>query len=379
MTTPMPSPPHPNGRLTVDLSAIVANWQKLRGKSAHKQCAAVVKADAYGLGTQPVAKALYKAGCRDFFTATIGEGVMVRKVAPKANVYIFNGFNVKAEAEYRRHILTPVINSPRGITNWTAKARRGQRAALHIDTGMNRLGLGPEELSWLLSSPELLEKLNPELVVSHFACADDPRHPLNGRQIERFGEAARHFPEARKSLANSAGVFVGKKAHFDLLRPGVSLYGGDAVNGVKNPMKPVVRLEGRILQMRTIKKGESVGYGAAAVLKRNSRVATVAIGYADGLHRQASGAGTPLRNNGVGTGGCAMIGRHRAPILGRISMDLTALDVTDIPERTLARTEWVDFINRQLRVDELAASAGTIGYELLTSLGQRYERIYAGS
>lgn len=376
MKTAFASPPHPNGRLTIDLGAIVANWQKLRGKAAHKQCAAVVKADAYGLGTQPVAQALYKAGCRDFFTATIGEGLLVRQVAPKARIHIFNGFNVKAEAEYRRHQLTPVINSPRGINNWTAKQRRGARPALHIDTGMNRLGLDAEELAWLLASPDLMKKLNPELIVSHFACADDPAHPLNAKQIGAFREAAVHFPGARASLANSAGVFLGKKAHFDLLRPGISLYGGDAVNDVKNPMKPVVRLEGRIIQMKQAKRGEGVGYGAAAVLQRDTKIAVIGIGYADGLHRQASGAGTTLRNHRIGTGGCSMIGRYRAPILGRISMDLTALDVTDVPERVLAKTEWVDLINKQLRVDELAASAGTIGYELLTSLGQRYERIY---
>ena len=376
MAKTYPSPPHSNGRLTIDLSAIVANWQKLRGKAAHKQCAAVVKADAYGLGTQPVAKALYGAGCRDFFTATIGEGVLVRQVAPKARVYIFNGYNVKAEAEYRSHGLTPVINSPRGITNWTLKRRQDRRPALHIDTGMNRLGLGEDELAWLLASPEIMKKLNPELIVSHFACADEPGHPLNAHQIAAFAAARAHFPDARASLANSAGVFLGRKAHFDLLRPGISLYGGDAVNDVRNPMKPVVRLEGRIIQKKRAKRGESVGYGAAAVLKRDTEIAVIGIGYADGLHRQASGAGTALRNHKIGSGGCAMIGRYRVPILGRISMDLTALDVTDVPERILAKTEWVDLINSRLRVDELAASAGTIGYELLTSLGQRYERIY---
>ena len=220
--------------------------------------------------------------------------------------------------------------------------------------------------------------LNPELVISHFACADDPAHPLNAKQIDAFTQAAKHFPNARKSLANSAGVFLGREAHFDLLRPGISLYGGDAVNNVPNPMKPVLRLEGRIIQLKQAKKGESVGYGAAEKLKRDTLIAVVGIGYADGLHRQASGAGTLFRNKTMSPGGMGMIGKHKVPILGRVSMDLTTFDVTDIPARTLAKTEWIDLINKDLRVDELGLAAGTIGYEILTSLGRRYERVYVG-
>ncbi len=253
------------------------------------------------------------------------------------------------------------------------------RAALHVDTGINRLGLTDEELEWLTGSPEIMARLNPELVISHFACADDPNNPMNDRQIEAFKAAAAHFPNARKSLANSAGVFLGRKAHFDLLRPGISLYGGEAVNDVKNPMKPVIRLEGRIIQKKTAKKGECVGYGATDKLARDSVLAVVAIGYADGFHRAISGSGTPLRKRPVSARAAKrMIGKHRVPIVGRVSMDMITLDVTDIPARTLAKTEWVDLINKDLRVDDLARSAGTIGYEILTSLGRRYERIYVG-
>lgn len=371
-------PIHSNGRLTVDLDAIIANWKKLASKAKHKQCAAVVKADAYGLGAARVGKALYDAGCRDFFTATISEGAFMREVAPDARIYIFNGFNPKAEATYGKYRLIPVINSPTGIRDWTAKDRGSMRAALHLETGINRLGLTGEELDWLVNSPKILERLNPELVITHFACADDPADPMNDRQIEVFRNASAHFPDARKSMANSAGVFLGNRAHFDLLRPGISLYGGEAVNDVKNPMKPVVRLEGRIIQTKTARKGETVGYGATHTLDRDSVLAVVAIGYADGYHRGISGSGTPLRQAGIGTGGEAMIGRRRVPIIGRVSMDMITLDVTDIPARTLAGTEWVDLINRELRVDDLARSAGTIGYEILTSLGRRYERVYVG-
>ncbi|MGB7288391.1 MAG: alanine racemase [Salaquimonas sp.] len=373
-----PYPPHSNGRLTIDLDAIVSNWKKLAGKSTHKNCAAVVKADAYGLGAERVAAALYKAGCRDFFTATIAEGIYVRKIAPDARIYIFNGFNSAAEKDYRKHRLTPVINSPVGIEYWLSKKRPNMRCALHLDTGINRLGLTADQFADLPKDPARLAMLNPELVISHFACADDPEHPLNARQIEAFTKAVAHFPNARKSLANSAGVFLSRSAHFDLLRPGISLYGGDAVNNVRNPMKPVVRLEGRIIQRKWARKGESVGYGAPEKLKRDTLLAVVAIGYADGLHRAASGAGTLFRNKTHSPGGMGMIGKHKVPILGRISMDIATFDMTDIPERLMAKTEWIDLINKDLRVDELAAAAGTIGYEILTSLGRRYERVYVG-
>ena len=371
-------PLHSNGRLTIDLDAIVANWRRLGAMAKHRNCAAVVKADAYGLGAERVGAALYKAGCRDFFTATITEGVIMRRVAPEARIYIFNGFNIAAEKEYRQHGLTPVINSPTGVDNWLLKKRPGMRCALHLDTGINRLGLTGEQFAELVQDPARLAALNPELVISHFACADEPDDPMNVRQIEAFGDAAAYFPNARKSLANSAGVFLGKQAHFDLLRPGISLYGGDAVNRAKNPMKPVMRLEGRIIQRKWAKKGETVGYGAAEKLKRDTLLAIVGIGYADGLHRAASGAGTLFRNKTHSPGGYGMIGKHRVPILGRISMDIATFDVTDVPERLLAKTEWIDLINKDLRVDHLAEAAGTIGYEILTSLGRRYERVYVG-
>ncbi len=371
-------PIHSNGRLTVDLGAIVANWKKLAGKASHGQCAAVVKADAYGLGAERVGKALYDAGCRDFFTATISEGVFMRKVAPGARIYIFNGFNPEGEDTYVRHRLTPVINSPAGVKDWTSKPRDKLRAALHLETGINRLGLTRDELAWLTASPDIMARLDPELVISHFACADDPQNPMNDQQIDAFIAGASHFPAARKSMANSAGVFLAKRAHFDLLRPGISLYGGEAVNDTPNPMKPVVRLEGRIVQLKDAGKGERVGYGATHLLTRDSRLAVVAIGYADGFHRAISGSGTPLRKAGIAKGGEAMVGKKRVAIIGRVSMDMITLDVTDIPARTLAKTEWVDLINKELRVDELALAAGTIGYEILTSLGRRYERIYVG-
>ncbi|MCB1385296.1 MAG: alanine racemase [Nitratireductor sp.] len=382
--SPVPPNVFPTGRLTVDLSAITDNWRKLAGKAAHGQCAAVVKANAYGLGLEPICAALSRAGCSEFFVATVGAAVSLRGVLPSATIYCFDGFHPQAEAVYRRHAITPVINTPEQVAAWCAKPRRGQRAALHVDTGINRLGLTGEQLNWLTASPDLMRRLDPALVISHFACADEPADPMNDRQLEAFRAAAAHFPTARKSMANSAGVFLGRKAHFDLLRPGIALYGGEAVNNTANPMKPVVRLEGRILQLKSLPKGSAVGYGATAKLRRDTQLAVIGIGYADGLHRAASGSGTPLRKHRIGAGACVMIGRHRAPILGRVSMDMICVDVSDLPARGLASLKrqviageaWADVINTTLRIDELAASAGTIGYEILTSLGHRYERQY---
>lgn len=330
-----------------------------------------------------VARTLAKAGCRDFFVATLGEAVELRPALPEnARLYCFDGYHVSADALYRKHAITPVINTPQQVAAWTAKRRRW-RPALHVDTGMTRLGLSREEFA-SLKDGGLLAQLDPELVISHFACADDPADGMNARQIAAFGEAAAHFPLARKSLANSAGVFLGAGAHFDLLRPGIALYGGEAVNDVANPMKPVVRLEGRILQIRRAKKGETVGYGATHVLAGDSITATIGVGYADGYHRAASGSGTALRKAGIGQGARVMIGRHCLPLVGRVSMDAITADLTGLPKAALGKLErqlasgdaWADLINREIRVDDMARSAGTIGYEILTSLGRRHERIY---
>lgn len=365
-----------NGRLTIDLEAIVANWKKLANKASHKNCAAVVKANGYGLGAVEVSHALFNAGCREFFVATVEEGVELRKAIKEATIYIFSGFNRKAAKTYKSKQLIPVINSLSGIADWQSYATASMKCALHVDTGMNRLGLSESDVSLLADDQEPYGKFNPSLIISHFACADDPGNPLNNQQIEAFSHAASLFPNARKSLANSAGIFIGKSAHFDMLRPGIALYGGEAVNTVNNPMKPVLKLEGRIIQIRQAKKGESVGYGACGKLERDSVIAVVGIGYADGLHRSTSGAGTPSRTYFSQPGIAGMIGKHKAPLIGRVSMDLTTYDVTDIPSKALADADWIELINNHITVDDVAASAGTIGYEILTSLGKRYERIY---
>ncbi len=373
------APRQANGRLTIDFDALAENWRLLAGKADTAECAAVVKANGYGLGSAPVAQRLFAEGCRDFFVASLAEALALRPSLPDGRIFTFDGFHKQMAAEYTAHRITPVLSGPKDIEDWFTAGLASEPHALHVDTGMTRLGLSVDEMAALAQDPDRLNALSPDVVMTHFACADEPDDPMNDRQIEAFMQAAAHFPSARQSLANSAGVFMGGKAHFDLLRPGISIYGGECINDVPNPMRAVVRLEGRILQLRDAKKGETVGYGAEYLLTRDSRVAVIGIGYADGYPRSASGAGIPLRRNDIGIGAGGEIAGHKIPILGRVSMDLIALDVTDVPEQVLAEHEWIDLLNERITVDDVARSAGTIGYEILTNLGQRYERIYLGS
>lgn len=371
-----------NGRLTIDLNALVANWKTLGkiAKGSNKDCeaAAVVKANAYGLGIEEVVPALTNAGCQTFFIATIKEGMRVRKVNKSARIFVLNGFHPSIWAAYKKSKLTPVLCTPQDIDAFLALTGKKNEAALHIDTGMNRLGLSAAELAVLVSDEEKMSAFKPVLIMSHFACADDPTHRLNKKQIAAFAMASLKFPDAKRSLANSAGIFLGPNAHYDLVRCGVAMYGGEAVNDVPNPMKPVVKLETRILQLRYVKKGETIGYGATGKAKRDSIIATCGTGYADGYNRSASGAGVAMRKQKGNEGANGMIGNYIVPMMGRISMDLCAFDVTDVPERILKKAEWIELLNKHILVDDVARSAGTIGYEVLTNLGQRYERVYVG-
>ena len=249
--------------------------------------------------------------------------------------------------------------------------------AIHVDTGMNRLGLSIAEAQGLGNKPELVSRIGPSLLMTHLACADDPDHELNALQLERFTKIAGLFPDVPASIANTAGTLNGKKYHFDLTRPGIGIYGGEAVNFLPNPMQAVVTAEARILQIRHARKGESVGYGAAHILERDARIAIVSAGYADGFHRATSGSGVALRSTDV-IAGCGAIGEHRVPILGRVSMDLTTFDVTDVPETILNDAEWIELFGKNSPLDDMARACGTIGYELLTGLGQRYQRTYLG-
>ena len=362
------------GRLTVDRVALVDNWRFLAAKAGSAECGAAVKGDGYGIGLEETVAALQAAGCRTFFVALPEEGVRARAIAPDATIHVLNGLFEEAVETYRAHRLIPVLGSMVEVRLWANEAlKHGEKlpATLHVDTGMNRMGLRVEEALGLATAPGPLNAIDLQLIISHLACADVPDHPMTAAQLERFRKVAAAFPHVRTSLANSAGILTGPEFHFDLVRPGIALYGGRALAGRPNPMRTVVTLEGRIMLVRMVPKGETVGYGAAQRCTRDSRIAILSIGYADGFHRGAGGTDAV-------PGARAAIEGRPVPLFGRISMDLLAIDVTDLPDGLGERGQWVELFGPRIPVDEVAARAGTIGYELLTGLGRRYARRYLG-
>lgn len=355
-------------RLSVDLEALADNWRTMRDLSGQARCGAAVKADAYGLGVDMAAPKLAREGCRDFFVADATEGAQLRSLLPGTRIYVLNGVFDSALAQTLAHDLTPLINSPQQAAFWTENTRT-KDYALQVDTGMNRLGLTPQQLLAHAQS----NAAPPCLVMSHLACADDPSHPLNAQQIKSFADLRALFPEIEASLANSAGIHLGSEAHFDLTRPGIALYGGNPVPGVSVRMRPVATAETRVLTIRTAKAGETVSYGGAHRLTRDSRIATCGLGYADGFHRSASGAGVPLRET-VPQGGFGVINGARVPVIGKITMDLTMFDITDLPDGAVNPGDWMQLLGPTISLEDAATAAGTISYELLTSLGARYTR-----
>jgi alanine racemase len=372
--TPSPSGDEAGGVLTIDLGALEANWKRLSGMTIPVECGAVVKADAYGCGLEAVVAKLGKAGCKTFFVADVGEGRRVRAVARESVIYVLDGVLPNTGRALADAYLRPVVNSTTELAEWdTFVATNDWRggAALHIDTGMNRLGLTLDE-GVAISSRVKSEGHGFTLLMSHFACADTPDHPLNDKQIRLFRELRIMYRGVPSSLANSSGIFLGGTVHCDLVRPGIALYGGNPTPGKKNPMRPVVELRGRVIQVRHIPKGETVGYGAAFTTARPSRLATIAVGYGDGFAR-AAGAGRAKPPAEV------IIAGRRCPLVGRISMDLMMADVTDLPDGSPRRGDLATLIGGELGLEEVGASIGTISYEVLTSLGRRYHRIYKGA
>ena len=387
--------------LEIDLGGIVANWRLLARLAAPAKCAAVVKANAYGLGATPVARALAAAGCQIFFVATLDEAVALRQALGAApEIAVLNGPAPGSAREFVEYGLIPVLNEPGQIARWAKAEIRppslpsspgltrgsvdgrvkpghdgtwqkadkpslscGLPAILHIDTGMARLGLGERELMAFADDPPTIAW---RAVMSHLACADTPDHPLNERQRARFTAAAARLPGVMASLANSSGIFLGSRYHFDLVRPGAALYGVNPQPGRPNPLRQIVRLAARILQIRQIDRGESVGYGAAHVMRAPGRVATVAIGYADGW----------LRSFGHRGSGC--LAGMRVPLVGRVSMDLATFDVSAVDPALARPGAMVELLSADYGVDQAAADAGTSGYEILTALGSRYHRVYRG-
>jgi alanine racemase len=355
--------------LTVRLGAIAANYRTFQRLAGPAAVSAVVKADAYGLGASMIAPRLLAAGCDTFFVARLEEGIALRRLAAEARIFVLDGAPPDAVPALITHHLTPVLGGLSEIAGWAAAAastRRTLDAVLHIDTGMNRLGLDGAELSELAGSWRTrLTGLELVLVMSHLACSDVPDDPMNAAQLARFRTALAMLPPAPASLAASGGVLLGKPYLFDLVRPGIGLYGGHPQPGHgENPMQAAAVLTGRVLQLRRIDKGQSVGYGATFRAKRPTMLATVALGYADGLPRALSGKGM------------AAFAGSRVPIVGRISMDLTGLDVSAIPAGRIKVGDEVEFLGDMVPLDEAGRLADTNAYEILTGLGQRLPRHY---
>ncbi|MGK9234184.1 alanine racemase [Inquilinus limosus] len=366
MTTTLPDAS--GATLTVDLGAIRENYRALRRRLGRTICAGVVKADAYGLGADRVAPVLAAEGCRHFFVAHLEEGVALRPHVPEAaEVFVLHGPMPGCEETALAHNLIPVLNSLEQVEGWTALARRRGRAlpaVLQLDTGMSRMGLSPAELDRIAAEPQRLDGIELRLVMSHLACAERQDHPANGTQRLRFDVARRRLPQAPAALANSSGVFLGPDYHYDLARPGAALYGLAPVAGAPNPLRPVVRLQARVVQIRDIEAGDGVGYGLTFRADGPRRIATVAAGYADGLPRSLSNAGI------------AHLGDTALPIVGAVSMDSLGIDISALPEGALRPGAMVELIGPHRSVDDVAADAGTIGYEILTRLGRRYRREY---
>ncbi len=361
--------------LTISLAALRANWGELNRRSGTAECAGVIKADAYGLGLGEIARALTAEGCRTFFVATLHEARVVREAQPGAAIYVLDGLLPASSPHYAGFDLRPCLSSLAEVREWAAycdATGRRLRAAVHIDTGINRLGLAPAEVEMLATSErDLCNHFELSLVMSHLACADEPEHPMNVRQRQRFDALRIKLPKAPASLANSGGTFLGADYHYDLVRPGIALYGGRALEGKPNPMQWVVQLQARILQIRDVPANEPIGYGATFRTERASRIATIACGYADGFLRALSGpSGKP--------GPVGFIGEHPVTVVGRVSMDLITVDVTDVPEKQAVRGAWVEVLGSRTTIDDLTDRAGTIGYELLTRLGRRVLRVYDG-
>ena len=352
----------PPGRLTIDLDALAENWRRLAREAAPAECAAVVKADGYGIGVETAARALAAAGCRTFFVAHVGEGVRARAaLGPDIRVYVLNGFEAGAEVEdYRTADLAPVIGSAPEFARWGGAGA----FALHVDTGMNRLGFPIKEV-------EPAKMAGAALLMSHFVSSEAPEDPVNARQIAAFDALRARFPGMKASLANSSGVFLPAHPHYDLVRPGYALYGGNPTPGRENPMRAVVTLEVAVQQTRWIEPGETCGYNGRWTAKRRTRLATLLVGYADGLPYSAG-------STDAASGPEVRIAGRMCPLVGRLSMDLVLADVTYLPEPAVVPGTRAEFFGPHASLDAFAGKAGTIGYTVLTGLGKRYERVMKG-
>lgn len=354
--------------LTIDLGKIAGNYRRLEAMLAGARMGCVVKADAYGLGLAAIAPVLRAIGCRDYFVADIDEGLALRTLVADGNIFVLNGPTPGALPEFARRRLIPVLNDLDQIALAAdyAKAAGEVSAAIHVDTGMSRLGLPPAEVETLAREPGRLRGIRLACLISHLACADERDNPMNARQLESFNGARQHLPKAAASIANSAGIFLGPRYHLDLVRAGGALYGLASMSDEPNPLAQVLRLEAPILQVRDVDSPMTVGYGAGFRVAGRGRIATIPVGYADGYLRSLSNRGS------------AFLGGIRIPVVGRVSMDLITLDVSGVPEALARPGAMVELIGDGHTVDDLADEAGTIGHDILTEFGRRVARRYIG-
>jgi len=354
----------PSARLHVDLGALGANYAQLVRVAAPNSVAAVVKADAYGLGLIPIASRLAERGCKAFFVTTVDEGVRLRNAVRGVKIFVLQGA-VCAPDQCERASLIPVLSTLQDVREWAAVGT-AIPTALQVDTGITRAGLGQTDIVQLLSDTSACAALNICLLLTHLACADEPEHPLNAQQVARFKDISAHFPNVQTSIGNSAGLFLGPDFQGDLARPGIALYGGQPFAERRVALQDVVRLEARVLQVRDVPAGVCVGYGASWQARTPSRIATLDLGYADGYPRS------------LGNKGFAVAAGQRLPVVGRISMDMTTIDITALEGPSLRQGDYVDLLGGGVPIEEAARLAGTLHYELLTGLAARLTRVWHG-
>jgi alanine racemase len=342
----------------IDLSALSRNYAVLARAAQPGACGAVVKANAYGLGVGAVARRLADDGCRHFFVATPNEGIELRRILPDPEIFVLEGLCGESPDALQRARLMPVLNTLAEMTAWGASGP----AAVHIDSGMSRLGLAAGDVARI--DDNIARAIDVAYVLTHLACADEPEHPMNRQQLERFNALRARWPDAKTSIGNSAGLLLGEEFRSDVARPGIALYGANPFTDAPSPVEPVVTVRARILQLREVPAGASVGYGASFVATSAMRIAVVAIGYADGYRRN------------LGNRAMAAVAGRRVAVVGRVSMDLAALDVSALGRDEVREGDWATMIGGLVPLEEVAALAGTISYEILTSLGTRLERRY---
>ena len=362
-------PKDDNAILEINLKALSQNYKNLKNKlDKEVNCAANIKADAYGIGDKVVVKSLIKSGCKIFFVAHFSEAVRLREFSKKIKIFCYHGINKKNYKDFINFSIVPIANSLEQILmirSLNLKNKFNKSIAIHFDTGMSRLGLDISETKWLIKNKKKISSIKVELIMSHLACADQSNNPMNKKQLEKFNIIRKEFKESKASLANSAGIFLNKRYHFDLVRPGIALYGGNPFTNKEINLKNVISLKAKIIQIRQIQKNDTIGYGATFKAKKNMLIGTIAIGYADGINRKFS------------SNMCVFLDGKPLKVLGRISMDLITIDMTSLPKlKKSKKIIYVDVINKYNDINNISKNIDTISYEILTSLGNRYKRKY---